>query len=58
MSRKGYFYNKILTLLAYNGAYLEDGNISDRLQPTAKNAEDVERLWKLSEELIGQKFDC
>lgn len=41
---------------AFNGAYLEDGNISDNLRATAKNPEDVERLWKLSEQLVGQTF--
>ena len=43
-------------LAAFNGGYLEDTNISDKVRPTAKNPEDVEKLWKLSEELVGQKF--
>ncbi|KAH6613090.1 putative short-chain dehydrogenase [Boeremia exigua] len=44
-------------LKPYNGAYLEDGNVSDRLQPTATNPEDIDKLWKLSEKLVGQEFD-
>ncbi|ORY12712.1 WW domain-containing oxidoreductase [Clohesyomyces aquaticus] len=41
----------------YNGAYLENGNISNDVRPTAANPGDVEKLWKLSEELVGQKFE-
>ncbi|KAF2031867.1 retinol dehydrogenase 11 [Setomelanomma holmii] len=42
----------------YNGAYLEDGNLSvNGLQPTAKREGDAERLWELSEELVGQKLE-
>ena len=40
----------------YNGAYLENGNLSDDVQPPAQNPADVERLWELSEELVGEKF--
>jgi hypothetical protein len=40
---------------AYNGAYLEDANLSD-VEKTANNPEDVEKLWKLSEELVGETF--
>jgi NAD(P)-dependent dehydrogenase (short-subunit alcohol dehydrogenase family) len=40
---------------AFNGVYLENGNISD-VFPTAKKPEDVEKLWKLSEKLVGQEF--
>ncbi|KAJ4365893.1 hypothetical protein N0V83_008515 [Neocucurbitaria cava] len=39
-----------------NGVYLENGNLSDDVQETAKNPDDVEKLWKLSEELVGQPF--
>lgn len=46
----------LTTVIGYNGAYLEDGNVSDGVQPTAKNPGDVEKLWKLSEELVGEKF--
>lgn len=42
--------------IAYNGVYLEKGNLSDDLQPTATNSADVEKLWKLSEKLVGQEF--
>ncbi|KAH7085638.1 hypothetical protein BKA63DRAFT_22413 [Paraphoma chrysanthemicola] len=41
-----------------NGAYLENGNVSaDGLQPTAKVEGDAEKLWKLSEKLVGQTFE-
>jgi hypothetical protein len=42
---------------AYNGHYLEDGNLSDNARRTVKNPDDVDRLWELSERLVGQKFD-
>lgn len=42
---------------AYNGRYLADGNLSDDLQPTVTNEGDAEKLWKLSEKLVGQTFD-
>lgn len=48
--------NDMLTPTAYNGVYLEDGHISDDLQPTATDATHVEQLWKLSEKLVGQEF--
>lgn len=45
----------------YNGHYLVDGNISGEgasgLWHTATNPDDVERLWKLSEQLVGEKFE-
>jgi hypothetical protein len=39
----------------FNGAYLENANLSD-VEETAKKEEDVEKLWKLSEELVGETF--
>lgn len=43
----------------YNGAYLEDGNLAPAkyLKETASKPEDAEKLWKLSEKLVGQAFD-
>jgi NAD(P)-dependent dehydrogenase (short-subunit alcohol dehydrogenase family) len=41
----------------YNGAYLEDGNLSNDLQPTVKGAGDAEKLWELSERLVGETFE-
>lgn len=41
----------------YNGAYLEDGNVSNYLRKTATVEGDDERLWKLSEEIVGEKFE-
>ncbi|PSN62465.1 short-chain dehydrogenase [Corynespora cassiicola Philippines] len=40
----------------HNGAYLEDANIAEPW-PTATSLEDAEKLWKLSEKLVGQTFD-
>jgi NAD(P)-dependent dehydrogenase (short-subunit alcohol dehydrogenase family) len=41
----------------FNGAYLENGNLSDDVQPTAKGVGDEERLWELSEKLVGETFE-
>lgn len=45
----------------YNGYYLNDGNIAELggtgLWHTATNPDDVERLWKLSEQLVGERFE-
>ena len=43
-------------VLGHNGAYLEDANIAEPW-PTATSLEDAEKLWKLSEKLVGQTFD-
>ncbi|KAL6149842.1 hypothetical protein ACJQWK_02952 [Exserohilum turcicum] len=41
----------------HNGAYLHDGNIApEEVRPTAKQPGDGEKLWKLSEKLVGQEF--
>lgn len=47
------------SLDGHNGAYLEDGDLATEalLRPTARKSEDVEKLWKLSEELVGEKFE-
>lgn len=42
-------------LAAHNGAYLEDGNLSE-VEPLARKPEDPEKLWKLSEKLVGETF--
>ncbi|KAF2851266.1 NAD(P)-binding protein [Plenodomus tracheiphilus IPT5] len=39
-----------------NGAYLDDGHVAEP-EATASNPADVERLWKLSEKLVGQTFE-
>jgi NAD(P)-dependent dehydrogenase (short-subunit alcohol dehydrogenase family) len=44
-------------LEAYNGAYLEDGNVSNFLRKTATVEGDDEKLWKLSEQIVGEKFE-
>jgi NAD(P)-dependent dehydrogenase (short-subunit alcohol dehydrogenase family) len=41
----------------YNGAYLENGNISDHARPTVSDPDDVDKLWKLSERLVATEFD-
>ena len=40
-----------------NGKYLEDGRIAseDLVAAWARNEHDAERLWRLSEELTGEK---
>lgn len=44
-----------------NGAYLLDCRLADpwkdTVRPWATNAIEAEKLWKLSEELVGQKFE-
>jgi NAD(P)-dependent dehydrogenase (short-subunit alcohol dehydrogenase family) len=41
-----------------NGGYLADGNLApEQERPTVKHEEDIEKLWKLSEELVGEKFE-
>ena len=41
----------------YNGAYLHDGNIApEEIQPTAKTPGHPEKLWTLSERLVGEEF--
>lgn len=41
----------------FNGAYLHDGNIApEEVQPTAKKPGDPEKLWVLSERLVGEEF--
>jgi NAD(P)-dependent dehydrogenase (short-subunit alcohol dehydrogenase family) len=38
------------------GSYLKDCQISHGAHPRAKSSEEAEKLWKLSEELVNQKF--
>ncbi|KAH6957924.1 hypothetical protein BKA56DRAFT_197465 [Ilyonectria sp. MPI-CAGE-AT-0026] len=39
-----------------HGAYLVDCQINDKARPLAVSSEEAEKLWKLSEELVQQKF--
>jgi hypothetical protein len=41
----------------HNGSYLEDCTIFQPLQPWASDPEAAKRLWDLSEELVGEKFE-
>ncbi|MCJ1359178.1 MAG: hypothetical protein MMC33_009178 [Icmadophila ericetorum] len=49
------------SLKAHNGAYLQDSHVADpwtnTVKPWATSSIEAERLWKLSEELVGQEFD-
>jgi hypothetical protein len=44
----------------HNGKYLIDCHVADpwvdTVKPWATSAIEAERLWKLSEELVGEKF--
>ncbi|KAL1637705.1 hypothetical protein SLS58_009130 [Diplodia intermedia] len=42
-----------------NGKFLRDAQISsfDMVAPWARNSYDAERLWKMSEDMVGEKFD-
>ncbi|KAF2738236.1 NAD(P)-binding protein [Polyplosphaeria fusca] len=43
---------------AGNGGYLADGHLApEEMRPTVRKEEDVEKLWKLSEETVGQTFE-
>ncbi|KAL9030778.1 MAG: hypothetical protein Q9196_001128 [Gyalolechia fulgens] len=46
------------SLQGHNGAYLADNRVhpSERILPWARDPVSAERLWRLSEELVGQKF--
>lgn len=45
----------------HNGAYLVDCKVADpwteTVRPWATSAIEAERLWKLSEELVGETFE-
>lgn len=47
-------------MAAVNGAYLVDCHVADPLvdtvKPWATSSFEAERLWKLSEKLVGQEF--
>ncbi len=41
----------------YNGQYLEDCTIFRPLQLWAADPERARKLWAMSEEMVGEKFD-
>jgi hypothetical protein len=41
----------------YNGYYMEDCNIVRPLKQYAADKNKAERLWKMSEEMVGEKFE-
>ncbi|GAB5587120.1 hypothetical protein Unana1_02020 [Umbelopsis nana] len=46
------------SIKSHSGSYLEDCQIAnDNLKPWANDEAQAERLWTLSERLVGQKFD-
>lgn len=53
--------NVLTSLVAHNGAYLEDCHVADpwigAVKPWATSPIEAERLWKLSEKLVGQVFE-
>lgn len=54
-------FDEMLTYVVdVNGVYLEDAHIADPYTQTVKpwgtSKVEADRLWKLSEELVGQKF--
>lgn len=50
----------LTSVLGYNGEYLQDSRISDpytdTVRPWATSRVEADRLWKLSEKLVGQEF--
>lgn len=39
------------------GAFLDDCQISTKARPSAVSSGDAEKLWELSEKLVGEKFE-
>jgi hypothetical protein len=50
-----------LISIEHNGAFLQDCHVADpwteTVKPWATSAVEAEKLWKMSEQLVGQKFD-
>lgn len=50
----------LFSSLEHNAAYLQDSHIAnpyvDTLKPYATDGIEANRLWKLSEKLVGQDF--
>ena len=46
------------SLIEHNGAYLVDSQVMplEKVRPWARDPVEAEMLWKLSEEIVGQKF--
>jgi hypothetical protein len=40
----------------YNGGYLEDCNIVRTVKPWAADPGAARKLWKMSEEMVGEEF--
>ena len=49
-----------MDMTAHNGTYLTDSHVADpytdTVKPYAVDGVEADRLWKLSEELVGEKF--
>ena len=39
------------------GAFLDNCQISAKARPSAVSSKDAERLWEVSEKLVGEKFE-
>ena len=52
--------SKLTVSPGYNGHYLQDGRIADpyveTIKPYAHDPVEANKLWKLSEKLVGQEF--
>ena len=50
----------LISLKDHNGAYLQDCHVADpwtdTIKPWATDKVEAEKLWKLSEKLVGQEF--
>jgi hypothetical protein len=49
--------NKMVTNLGSSGAFLRDCQIYEDVASWATGEENVQKLWELSEKLVGQKFE-
>ncbi|KAH8661994.1 hypothetical protein BX600DRAFT_481730 [Xylariales sp. PMI_506] len=53
-------WNKEWSQIPHNGSYLEKGKVgdpwTDTIKPWATSLVEAEKLWKLSEKLVGQEF--
>lgn len=45
------------TILGQSGVFLQDGVVSEVVQDHAKGRENENKLWALSEKLVGGRFE-
>ena len=41
----------------FGGSFLRDNDVAETLTPESRDPNDAKRLWEISEEAVGQKFD-